>query len=176
MNGLIQTENLCKQFRSTPALNDITLAVPEGAIYALVGANGAGKTTLIKLLMNIFRPTSGGAQVMGIECRHLAGRDLQRIGYVSENQEMPDWMTSQCFAARLKAVPFVQNLSSTCKARSETALRPNGGLLPVRHRRDVRQSFSDIVHSRALYLSARAPRSKARGETMGRPNCGYATV
>jgi ABC-2 type transport system ATP-binding protein len=40
--------------------------VPEGAIYALVGANGAGKTTIIKLLMNIFRPTSGSAQVLGI--------------------------------------------------------------------------------------------------------------
>jgi ABC-type multidrug transport system ATPase subunit len=94
MNDMIQTENLSKRFRSTPALDEATLLVPEGAIYALVGANGAGKTTLIKLLMNIFRPTSGRAQVMGIECRQLAGRDFQRIGYVSENQEMPDWMGS----------------------------------------------------------------------------------
>src|SRR5580704_6978900 len=94
MSDMIQTENLSKRFRSTSALNEATLVVPEGAIYALVGANGAGKTTLIKLLMNIFRPTSGRAQVMGIECRHLAGRDFQRIGYVSENQEMPEWMTT----------------------------------------------------------------------------------
>ena len=87
------TENLSKKFRSTAAVSDVNLAVPEGAIYALVGANGAGKTTLIKLLMKIFRPTAGGARVMGIDCRHLAGKDFQHIGYVSENQEMPEWMT-----------------------------------------------------------------------------------
>ena len=104
MNDMIRTENLSKKFRSTSALNEVTLTVPEGAIYALVGANGAGKTTLIKLLMNIFRPTSGRAQVMGIECRHLAGKDFQRIGYVSENQEMPDWMTVEAMLDYLR--PF----------------------------------------------------------------------
>jgi ABC-2 type transport system ATP-binding protein len=93
MNDMIRTENLSKKFRSTAAVNDVNLTVPEGAIYALVGANGAGKTTLIKLLMNIFRPTAGGARVMGIDCRHLAGKDFQHIGYISENQEMPEWMT-----------------------------------------------------------------------------------
>ena len=93
MSDMIRTENLSKKFRSTAAVNDVNLAVPEGAIYALVGANGAGKTTLIKVLMNIFRPTSGAARVMGIDCRHLAGQHFQHIGYVSENQEMPEWMT-----------------------------------------------------------------------------------
>jgi ABC-2 type transport system ATP-binding protein len=104
MNDMIRTENLSKRFRSTSALNEATLAVPEGAIYALVGANGAGKTTLIKLLMNIFPPTSGHARVMGIECRRLAGKDFQRIGYVSENQDMPDWMTVEAMLDYLR--PF----------------------------------------------------------------------
>jgi ABC-2 type transport system ATP-binding protein len=93
MNDMIRTENLSKKFLSTPALSEVTLAVPEGAIYALVGSNGAGKTTLIKLLMNINRPSSGQAQVMGIESRRLEGKDFQQIGHVSENQEMPEWMT-----------------------------------------------------------------------------------
>ena len=48
MSDMIRTENLSKKFRSAVAVNDVNLAVPEGAIYALVGANGAGKTTLIK--------------------------------------------------------------------------------------------------------------------------------
>jgi ABC-2 type transport system ATP-binding protein len=93
MNNMIQTERLGKHFRSAVALEDINLAVPEAAIYALVGANGAGKTTLIKLLMNILRPGAGAAQVMGIDSRRLAGPDFQRIGYLSENQELPEWMT-----------------------------------------------------------------------------------
>lgn len=90
---MIRTENLSRKFRSTLALNRVDLTVPEGAIYALVGANGAGKTTIIKILMNIFQPSSGRAEVMGVDCPRLAGKHFQHIGYVSENQEMPEWMT-----------------------------------------------------------------------------------
>ena len=94
MNPVINTQNLRKRFGRTVAVDDLNLAVREGAIYAMVGANGAGKTTLIKLLMNIFSPTAGRAEVLGIDCRRLAGKAFNRIGYVSENQEMPDWMTA----------------------------------------------------------------------------------
>jgi ABC-2 type transport system ATP-binding protein len=93
MNPTIHTENLSKRFARTVAVDNISLAVPEGSIYALVGANGAGKTTLIKLLMNILRPNAGGAQVLGIDAAKLTGSDFNRIGYVSENQELPEGMT-----------------------------------------------------------------------------------
>jgi ABC-2 type transport system ATP-binding protein len=93
MNSAILTQSLSKTFGQTLAVDRLGLAVPEGAIYALVGANGAGKTTVIKLLMNIFRPTAGSAQVLGIDSRSLAGKAFNRIGYVSENQDMPEWMT-----------------------------------------------------------------------------------
>jgi ABC-2 type transport system ATP-binding protein len=93
MNAAIRTENLAKHFGRTEALDDVTLAVPEGAIYALVGRNGAGKTTLIKLLMNILRPSAGSARVLDGDATQLAGKAFSRIGYVSENQELPDWMT-----------------------------------------------------------------------------------
>lgn len=93
MNPAIHTENLSKHYGRTAALSSVTLAVPQRAIYALIGANGAGKTTLIKLLMNIFRPTSGQARVLGINSSALSGAAFNRIGYVSENQEFPEWMT-----------------------------------------------------------------------------------
>ena len=91
--AVIQTQRLTKRFGKTEALSGINLVVPEGSIYALVGPNGAGKTTLIKLAMNILRPTEGRAEVLGIASEQLRGRDLGRIGYVSENQEYPEWMT-----------------------------------------------------------------------------------
>jgi ABC-2 type transport system ATP-binding protein len=93
MNSAIQVESLCKRYGKTAALDGVDLSVPEGAIYALVGANGAGKTTLIKLLMNILRPTSGRAQVLGLDSHHIAGKAFNRIGYISENQELLDGMT-----------------------------------------------------------------------------------
>jgi ABC-2 type transport system ATP-binding protein len=93
MSAAIHTEKIARRFGRTVAVDGVDLDVSPGAIYALVGANGAGKTTLIKLLMNIHRPTSGRAQVLGIDTLHLAGKAFTQIGYVSENQEMPDWMT-----------------------------------------------------------------------------------
>lgn len=94
MKLAIRTEKLSRRFGKTVAVDRVDLAVPEGAIYALVGANGAGKTTLIKMLMNIFRPSEGHAEILGIDTARLAGKDFTRIGYVSENQEMPEWMTT----------------------------------------------------------------------------------
>jgi ABC-2 type transport system ATP-binding protein len=93
MNPAICTEGLSKRFGRTVAVDGLDLTVPEGAIYALVGPNGAGKTTIIKLLMNILCPTAGHAEILGIDSRRLAGKAFNRIGYVSENQEMMEAMT-----------------------------------------------------------------------------------
>src|SRR5215472_2368073 len=104
MNIAIRTEKLSKHFRRVEALRGIDLDVPSGAIYALVGPNGAGKTTTIKLLMNIFTPSSGRAAVLETDSRQLAGRAFSSIGYVSENQELPEWMRVGAFLAYLR--PF----------------------------------------------------------------------
>ena len=100
----IRTENLTKTFRGVDALNGLTLDVPHGAVYALVGPNGAGKTTAIKILMNIFGPTSGKAEVLGMESARIRGRAFASIGYVSENQELPEWMRLGAFLEYLR--PF----------------------------------------------------------------------
>jgi ABC-2 type transport system ATP-binding protein len=86
---IIQSESLNKSFRGHDALRGVSLAVPEGNIYALIGTNGAGKTTIIKTLLNLLAPTSGRAEVLGVDSRRLAARDFTQIGYVSENQELP---------------------------------------------------------------------------------------
>ena len=98
----IQTHELAKGYGPTMALHPLTLTVPRGAVFALVGHNGAGKTTLIKLLMNMIRPTSGSAIILDKSTLSLTGEDFTRIGYASENQELPDWMTVRQFLAYLK--------------------------------------------------------------------------
>jgi ABC-2 type transport system ATP-binding protein len=100
----IQTEHLSKTFRNVEAVEDLTLSVPQGAVFALVGANGAGKTTTIKTLMNIYRPASGRAEVLGSDSRKLGPKQLAQIGYVSENQQLPDWMRVGYFLSYCK--PF----------------------------------------------------------------------
>ena len=97
MSSPLRTERLTKVFRRVDALRDLTIEVPEGAVFALVGPNGAGKTTAIKTLLNIHPATSGRAELLGVDSRALSERELARIGYVSENQQMPDWMTVRYF-------------------------------------------------------------------------------
>ena len=93
MTHAVETENLTRRFRRSDAVNGLSLQVPAGKIFALVGPNGAGKTTTIKLLMNLIRPTRGSARVLGTDSTRLGPAELARIGYVSESQRLPDWMT-----------------------------------------------------------------------------------
>jgi ABC-2 type transport system ATP-binding protein len=100
---MIRTEKLTKRFRQVKALDGLDLEVPEGAIYALLGPNGAGKSTLIKTLLNIWAPDSGAAWLLGVNSRRLRPAELANIGYVSENQRLPDWMTVAEFLRYCKA-------------------------------------------------------------------------
>ena len=104
MNHAIRTEGLTKKFRRVNAVNHQDMEVPEGSIYALVGPNGAGKTTTIKILMNIFGATSGRAEVLGMDSKRIEGRAFTSIGYMSENQKLPEWMRVDAFIEYLR--PF----------------------------------------------------------------------
>ncbi len=104
MTDILRTENLSKRFRRTSALDGLTFEVAEGSVYGLVGPNGAGKTTAIKILMNIIEPTGGRSYVLGSDSRRLAPQHFAQIGYVSENQQLPEWMTVEYFIEYLK--PF----------------------------------------------------------------------
>jgi ABC-2 type transport system ATP-binding protein len=116
--NILRTIDLTKRFRGTVAVDGLNLSVTEGSVFALIGANGAGKTTAIKVLMNIHQPTSGSAEALGTDSRKLSPREFQQIGYVSENQEMPEWMTVGYFLAYLK--PFYPTWDD---ARAEELLR-----------------------------------------------------
>jgi ABC-2 type transport system ATP-binding protein len=104
MSDVLTTDNLSKRYRKLVALDKLSLAVPEGSVYALLGANGAGKTTALKLMMNLHPATSGEATVLGVDSRQLQGRHFEQIGYVSENQDQPGWMTLSYLLRYLK--PF----------------------------------------------------------------------
>src|SRR6267378_1300436 len=92
MPQAIHSDQLSKHFGRVIALDRVNLDVPEGTLYALVGQNGAGKTTTIKVLMSLIRATGGSATVLGTDSHNIRGKSYTEIGYVSENQEMPEWM------------------------------------------------------------------------------------
>ena len=104
MTVVVTAKDVSKRFRKVDVLENFDLEIPEGSVFGLIGPNGAGKTTTIKILLNILQPTSGHTEVFGMDSRRLRPEDFARIGYVSENQEMPDWMTVEYFLAYCK--PF----------------------------------------------------------------------
>jgi ABC-2 type transport system ATP-binding protein len=93
MEQVIETDGLSCKYGRLEAVRDLTLGVPAGSIFALLGPNGAGKTTTVNMLMNLVRPTRGHARVLGVDSRHLGPSTLSSIGYVSESQQLPEWMT-----------------------------------------------------------------------------------
>ncbi len=90
---MITITDLHKRFRKTEAVAGLSLEVPEGQVTAFLGPNGAGKSTTIKCLLNLHRPDSGRIEVLGGDSRKLGPAQFTQIGYVSENMELPLWMT-----------------------------------------------------------------------------------
>jgi ABC-2 type transport system ATP-binding protein len=93
MDRVIDIRGLTKVFRGRRAVDDLTLAVPRGAIFALLGDNGAGKTTTIRMLTGLLRPDAGRASVLGQDCWQAAIKLRHRVGYVPERPRYYDWMT-----------------------------------------------------------------------------------
>ncbi len=97
MNAIIETKGLTQVYGELKALNNLNLVVPEGSVFALLGPNGAGKTTALKAMMNLLAPTEGEVRVLGVDATRLGPEQFQQIGYISENQDLPLWMTVRQF-------------------------------------------------------------------------------
>lgn len=81
--ALIECKNVCKNFGTKVALDNVNLDVPEGKIYGLLGPNGAGKTTMIRIINRITIPNSGEVLFNG---RPITQRDVEKIGYLPEER------------------------------------------------------------------------------------------
>lgn len=92
---VIDIEHLSRSFGKTQALQDVSLRVPRGGVYGLIGSNGAGKTTLIKHILGSHYAQSGSVSVFGLDPVADPVGVLGRIGYMSEDRDIPAWMRVQ---------------------------------------------------------------------------------
>jgi ABC-2 type transport system ATP-binding protein len=90
--SVVSVSDLTRRFGATTALASVNLSMPRGAVYGLVGANGAGKTTLIKHILGLLRAQSGSVRVFGLDPVADPVGVLSRIGYLSEENDLPGWM------------------------------------------------------------------------------------
>jgi ABC-2 type transport system ATP-binding protein len=90
---VIDITQLSRRYDTRTALDGVSLSIPRGAVYGLVGANGAGKTTLIKHILGLLRAQSGSVRVFGLDPVGDPVGVLSRIGYLSEENDLPGWMS-----------------------------------------------------------------------------------
>jgi ABC-2 type transport system ATP-binding protein len=90
--SVINVSELTRRFGAKTALDAVSVSMPRGAVYGLVGANGAGKTTLIKHILGLLRAQSGSVRVFGLDPVADPVGVLSRIGYLSEENDLPGWM------------------------------------------------------------------------------------
>ena len=121
MNGLaIEARGLFKSFEGKPAVRGIDIAVPEGAIYGILGLNGAGKTTTLRMLLGIIEPDRGTRSLLGHE-RPLEAAKI--VGYLPEERGLYPAMTTRdaiAFMGALRGLPL-----DVGRKRAEILLREN---------------------------------------------------
>jgi ABC-2 type transport system ATP-binding protein len=93
MPPVIRLDKLTKRFGPDTALDQVSLEVPPGVVFALLGENGAGKTTAIRIMLGLAEATAGRAEVLGLDSAKQGLKIRQRIGYVPERPTLYEWMT-----------------------------------------------------------------------------------
>jgi ABC-2 type transport system ATP-binding protein len=90
---VVEVYGLTRRFGAQRALDDVSLSIPRGVVFGLVGENGAGKTTLIKHLLGLYKAQTGTVRVFDRDPVRDPVGVLSRIGYLGEDRDLPDWMT-----------------------------------------------------------------------------------
>jgi len=108
MDTVIETNNLTKRYGDVTAVDNLSLRVAKGQIYALLGLNGAGKTTTIRLLLGMVKPTAGEAYVLGSRVRGGTRKPWDSVGYLVETADAYPGLTVR------------ENLEAMCRLRPGT--------------------------------------------------------
>ncbi|HEY3915261.1 MAG TPA: ABC transporter ATP-binding protein, partial [Verrucomicrobiae bacterium] len=91
-DAAVAITDLSRRFETKTVLDNVSLYVPKGGIFGLVGENGAGKTTLIKHILGLLKAEAGTVRVFGSDPVADPVGVLGRIGYLSEQPDLPGWM------------------------------------------------------------------------------------
>ena len=89
---VVDVNDLSRSFGTKDALDHVSFRATVGQVYGLVGANGTGKTTLLKHLLGLLRAATGSVRVFGLDPVRDPVGVLGRVGYLSEERELPEWM------------------------------------------------------------------------------------
>ena len=93
MSDMIVTDRLTKYYGRKCVVDSVSLQIPGGSVYGLLGRNGAGKSTIIKMLLGMVQPSYGRAELLGQDIAQLRPRTRGKIAYLAEGHPLYRWMT-----------------------------------------------------------------------------------
>jgi ABC-2 type transport system ATP-binding protein len=159
VDSVIRVDRLARHFGAKAALDDVSLTVPRGSVFGLVGENGAGKTTLIKHILGLLRAEAGSVHVFGLDPVRDCVGVLSKIGYLSEENDLPGWMRVTEFLSYMRA--FYPNWDNGYAAELQKAfdLDPHGRLRNLSKGQRARVSLVAAVAHRPDLLVLDEPSS-----------------
>jgi ABC-2 type transport system ATP-binding protein len=129
--SVVDVSDLSRSFGGRTALDGVSFRATAGQVYGLMGANGAGKTTFLKHLLGLLRATTGSVRVFGLDPVRDPVGVLSRVGYLSEDQDLPGWMRVG------ELMRYTQAYHSTWDAAYERELLETFALDPTRKISDL---------------------------------------
>jgi len=133
---MLKIENLCKNYGSFQAVNNLTLHIPKGEIFGFVGPNGAGKTTTMKIVCGLLNPTSGKVFIDGIDVSNNIRTLKSRIGY------MPDFFGVY---DDLKVMEYLEFYASIYNIKGKESIKICNDLLELVDLTDKKNIYVDSL-------------------------------
>ena len=107
---MIELSHLTRKFNEHVAVDDLSLNIPNGAMFGFLGANGAGKTTTLKMIMGLLQPTSGSVTIDGLNVAANPIEVKSKVGYLPDEVFLYDYLTGRQF---LDFVADIYNIKAT---------------------------------------------------------------
>lgn len=145
----VNLQNVTKRYNEIVAVNNISLTINTGEIFALLGPNGSGKSTTLKMLMGLLQPTSGSVNVLGIDVQKDPVAVKRQVGYVPESPDIYEFLTG------IEYLDFIGDIYSVPPAEKQQRINEYLKALQLEGREgDMINSYSDGMKKKISLISA----------------------
>ncbi len=145
----VELKGVTKRYNELVAVNNITLTIRTGEIFALLGPNGSGKSTTLKMLLGLLQPTAGSVTVLGLDTQKDSIAVKRLVGYVPESPDVYEFLTG------LEYLDFIADIYGIPTAEKKQRINEYLKALQLDGREgDMINSYSDGMKKKISLISA----------------------
>lgn len=145
----VELREVTKRYNEIVAVNNISLSIDKGEIFALLGPNGSGKSTTLKMLLGLVEPTAGSISVLGLDVKKDPVGVKKQVGYVPESPDVYEFLTG------IEYLDFIGDIYSMPVAEKQQRIIEYLKALELKGREgDMMNSYSDGMKKKISLISA----------------------